>query len=78
MENSCFPDAWKIGKIVPIFKTGSKAKIENYRGVNIMPNLAKVFEKVIYNQLKLIVMPRLSNKEVKNMVLLLTETLKPI
>lgn len=63
METSCFPDSWKIGKIVPIFKAGSKSKIENYRGVNIMPNLAKVFEKVIYNQLKLIVMPRLSNNQ---------------
>lgn len=63
MEHSCFPDTWKIGKIVPIFKAGSKAKIENYRGVNIMPNLSKVFEKVIYNQLKFIVMPRLSNNQ---------------
>lgn len=63
MEFSCFPSVWKIGKVVPIFKAGSKAKIENYRGVNIMPNLAKVFEKVIYNQLKLIIMPRLSNNQ---------------
>lgn len=46
-----YPNKWKIGQITPIFKSGKKCDVQNYRGVNVMPNVAKVFEKVIYNQL---------------------------
>lgn len=56
-----YPELFKIGQITPIHKKGSKANIENYRGVNVLPGLAKVFEKVIYKQLKLIVPPRISS-----------------
>lgn len=62
--NECkFPEAWKIGYITPIYKSGSRSKVTNYRGVNIMSNLAKVFEKLIYNQLKLIIPPRISKSQ---------------
>lgn len=52
-----YPKAFKIGILTPIYKSGSKKNIENYRGVNTVPNIAKVFDKVIYEQLKLIFTP---------------------
>lgn len=39
----------------PVHKSGRKMDVTNYRGVNMMPNLAKVFERVVFLQLKLIV-----------------------
>lgn len=62
--NDCvYPERFKIGHITPIFKSGSKKNVRNYRGVNVMPNLAKTFEKVLYNQLKLVIMPKLSKSQ---------------
>lgn len=54
-----YPKAFKIGQLTPIYKSGAKKEMTNYRGVNTMPNIAKVFDKVIRDQLKLIVNPRI-------------------
>lgn len=60
IKSGIYPDAFKVGRVTPIFKSGGKADITNYRGVSIMKNLAKIFEKVVYFQLKLILAPKLS------------------
>lgn len=63
IKSCIYPEKWKMGQVTPIYKSGKKSDIRNYRGVNVMPSLAKVFEKVIYNQLKLIIMPELSKNQ---------------
>lgn len=63
LTNVTYPNQWKIGQITPIFKSGKKCDVQNYRGVNVMPNVAKVFEKVLYNQLRLIIMPRINKNQ---------------
>lgn len=60
LRDGIYPSAFKIGQITPIYKAGSRNNVENYRGVNVLPGLAKVFERVINNQLKLIVSPKIS------------------
>ena len=40
------PDQWKIAKIVPTFKKGSKIEIENYRPIANLCSASKVFEKI--------------------------------
>jgi len=42
-----YPKSFKIGQLTPIYKSGAKKDMKNYRGVNTMPNLAKVFDIVI-------------------------------
>ena len=42
-----FPDPLKIAKVLPLFKSGDKNKIENYRPISILPILSKIFEKLI-------------------------------
>ena len=42
-----FPTALKISKIVPIFKSGDKADIKNYRPISILPVFSKILEKLI-------------------------------
>lgn len=52
-----------MGQVTPIFEAGAKSDIKNYRGVNVLPNVAKVFERVIYNQLKLCISPKISETQ---------------
>ena len=46
-----FPDDWKKGNIVPIFKKGDKQNIRNYRPVSLLPNCSKIFERIIYDNM---------------------------
>ena len=46
-----FPDEWKLARATPIFKNGKTSDFKNYRPISTIPVVAKVFEKVIYDQL---------------------------
>ena len=46
-----FPNEFKIGKVTPIFKSGEKEDLNNYRPISVLPTIARVFEKLLYNQL---------------------------
>ena len=43
-----YPSDWKLAKVTPIFKTGSKTDLNNYRPISAV---AKIFEKIVYDQL---------------------------
>ncbi|MEW8547445.1 MAG: reverse transcriptase family protein [Candidatus Thiodiazotropha sp.] len=42
-----FPDIWKEAKVNPVFKSGSKDDVNNYRPISILPTLSKLIEKWI-------------------------------
>ena len=46
-----YPSDWKLAKVTPIFKAGSKTDLNNYRPISVIPAVAKIFEKIIYDQL---------------------------
>ena len=46
-----YPSDWKLAKVTPIFKNGSKCDLNNYRPISVIPAVAKIFEKIIYDQL---------------------------
>ena len=49
---SCkIPEQWKVAKIIPIFKKGSKVQIENYRPIANLCSASKIFEKLILKQI---------------------------
>ena len=52
LVSSKFPDRWKVSKIVPLFKGGNRALIENYRPISILNNFAKVFELTLVEGLR--------------------------
>lgn len=58
-----YPERFKLSQVTPIYKDGKKSDVSNYRGVAIMPNLAKVFERIINNQLTMIIAPRISKQQ---------------
>ena len=47
-----FPNAMKIAKIVPIFKSGDKTDVKNYRPISLLPVFSKLFEKLMLNRLQ--------------------------
>ena len=46
-----FPASFKIARVVPIFKSGDKNNVNNYRPISILPIFSKIFEKIVCNQL---------------------------
>ena len=46
-----YPSDWKLAKVIPFFKNGSKTDLNNYRPISVIPAVAKIFEKNIYDQL---------------------------
>lgn len=47
-----WPEQWKEGIIVPLVKKGNGRKVEDYRGVTLMPTLYKVYVGVLTERLK--------------------------
>ena len=50
IKQGIFPDCLKIAKITPIFKSGAKDDVNNYRPISILPVLSKVLERIMYNR----------------------------
>lgn len=50
-DTSIYPDELKIAKVIPIYKSGRKDLVENYRPISILPTISKIIESFIYQQL---------------------------
>ena len=50
LNTGIFPDEMKLAKIIPIYKSGEKTDCGNYRPISVISAVAKILEKLIYNQ----------------------------
>ena len=46
-----FPDSFKLAEVVPIFKSGNKNNMNNYRPISLLSPFSKIFESYVYDQL---------------------------
>ena len=53
LETSQIPHHWCTGIIVPIHKSGDKLDVDNYRGITLLPVIAKLLFAIISNRLYL-------------------------
>lgn len=51
IEKSIWPDALKTAEVIPIYKSGNKKEMSNYRPISLISNIAKIFEKIIHNRI---------------------------
>ena len=51
IASNVFPSDWKVAKISPVFKSGNKSEANNYRPISVLPTIARVFEKLVFEQL---------------------------
>ena len=51
LSSSVIPTEWKIHRIIPIFKSGDRSLISNYRPISLLCNISKVLERIIFNKI---------------------------
>ena len=51
ISTSKFPNDLKKADVIPVYKKISKLSKENYRPISILPNISKVYEMCLYDQI---------------------------
>lgn len=51
LKRNIYPDKWKVSRVYPIHKSGSKSSVENYRPISISCTFSKVFESILYSNI---------------------------
>ena len=51
MTTGIYPNTWKSANVTPIHKKNDKQSIKNYRPISLLPICAKIFEKIVFDQL---------------------------
>ena len=51
LESGVFPKKMKIARVIPIFKKYGSQDCNNYRPISLLPNISKLFEKLVKNRL---------------------------
>ena len=51
LSSGLFPDDWKCARVTPLCKQGERTDVNNYRPISVISIIAKVFERIVYDQL---------------------------
>ena len=49
--NGVFPAIWKLARVTPIFKSGAKNDVNNYRPISVISIFSRMLERLVHNQL---------------------------
>uniref|UniRef100_A0A2S2NAB7 Putative RNA-directed DNA polymerase n=1 Tax=Schizaphis graminum TaxID=13262 RepID=A0A2S2NAB7_SCHGA len=63
LDESTFPDMWKIGSITPILKSGNPSLVTNYRPISILGHISKIFESLVLDSIQPSVNMILANEQ---------------
>ena len=50
LSKRSIPNEWKCHSIIPIFKSGDKSQVKNYRPISLLCIVSKVLEHLIYSK----------------------------
>ena len=51
LREGVFPDIWKLGNLVPLFKKGDRSVSSNYRPVSLLSNIGKIQERIVFKHM---------------------------
>ena len=51
LEKGIFPDIWKLARVTPIFKSGSKKDVNNYRPISVISIFSRMLERIVHDQI---------------------------
>ena len=51
LTTKCYTDNLKCAKVAPVYKGGNKDNLDNCRPISVLPTVAWIFEKLIYEQM---------------------------
>ena len=51
MEKVIFPDDLKIARVTPVYKSGDRSKLGNYRPLSVPPYFSEILERIMYNRI---------------------------
>ena len=51
LEKGIFPDIWKLARVTPIFKSGSKKDVKNYRPISVISIFSRMLERIVHDQI---------------------------
>ena len=51
LENGIVPNKMKISKVIPLFKSGDRKLLNNYRPISLLPAISKLLEKLMYKKI---------------------------
>lgn len=51
LSTGCFPAEWKISNITPVFKSGDKGSVSNYRPISLLSIPSKILERIVHRRL---------------------------
>ena len=61
LQTNCFPDKLKHSDVIPVYEKLDPLEKEYYILVNLLPNVSKVFERIIYKQINTYMEDKISN-----------------
>ena len=49
LEKGIFPQIWKLARVTPIYKTGSKTDVNNYRPISVLSAVSRILEQIVHD-----------------------------
>lgn len=57
------PSQWKLHFVTPVFKSGNKSDVSNYRPISLLCIASKILEKLIFNRIMFFIYPLISSDQ---------------
>ena len=55
LDSGIFPSRLKVSKILLLYKKGDVSTLNNYRPISLLPAISKIFERIIYDQVPILI-----------------------